>query len=144
MSAYLYPGFTAEMARELAATPADELLGLAIADPASFASAGLAYSFTKRANHVQVQAASVAWGARGARINSISPGIIDTAQGRAELQSPSGAGMRAMIEGSNAKRMGTPADIAGAVEFLLSPANSFVSGIDLLVDGGAVAAMKTR
>ena len=144
MSAYLHPGFTAETARQLAATPADDLLGLPVADPAGFPSAGIAYAFTKRANLVQVQAASVAWAARGARINSISPGIIDTAQGRAELRGESGAGMRAMIDGSNAGRLGTPADIAGAVEFLLDPATSFVSGIDLLVDGGAIAAMKTR
>lgn len=143
MSAHLFPGFTPEMAAQLATTPADQLLGLAITDPASFASAGLAYSFTKRANLVQVQAASVAWGARGARINAISPGIIDTAQGQSELQGESGATMRAMVDGSNAKRLGTPADIANAVEFLLNPAASFVSGIDLLVDGGAIAAMKT-
>ena len=144
MSGQLYPGFTADEARQVATTPADRLLGLALADPARFPSAGLAYSFTKRANQVQVQAASAAWGARGARINSISPGIIDTAQGRAELDSPHGAGMRAMIDGSNAKRMGTPADIANAVEFLLSPAAAFISGTDLLVDGGAIAAIQTR
>jgi NAD(P)-dependent dehydrogenase (short-subunit alcohol dehydrogenase family) len=141
MSGYLYPGFTDETARLIAATPADQLLGLAAADPAGFAHAGMAYSFTKRANLVQVQAASVAWAGRGARINSISPGIIDTAQGRAELRGEQGVRMQAMIDGSNVRRMGTPADIADAVEFLLSPAASFISGVDLLVDGGAIAAI---
>ena len=76
-------------------------------------------------------------------VNSISPGIIDTAQGQAELRGESGARMRAMVDGSNAGRLGGPGDIAHAVEFLLSPAASFISGIDLLVDGGAVAAMQT-
>ena len=144
MSGHLIPAFTAEQVGQLATTPADQVLGLPIADPASFPSGGHAYAFTKRANLVQVQAASGTWGARGARINSISPGIIDTAQGRAELDSEHGAGMRAMIDGSNAKRVGTPDDIALAVDFLLSPASAFVSGTDLLVDGGAVAAMQAR
>lgn len=144
MSAYLHPGLTTEQARQLATTPTDRLLDLPLADAASFHSGGHAYSFTKRANQVQIQAGSVTWGARGARINTISPGIIDTAQGQAELRGEHGAGMRAMIDGSNAKRMGTPTDIAAAVAFLLSPAAAFISGIDLLVDGGAIAAMQSR
>jgi NAD(P)-dependent dehydrogenase (short-subunit alcohol dehydrogenase family) len=144
MSAYLYPAFTSEQARQLATTPADQLLDLPIADAAAFPSGGHAYSFTKRANLVQIQAGSVTWGARGARINTVSPGIIDTAQGRAELRGGHGAGMRAMVDGSNAKRLGTPSDIATAVDFLLSPAAAFISGMDLLVDGGVIAAMQTR
>jgi NAD(P)-dependent dehydrogenase (short-subunit alcohol dehydrogenase family) len=140
MGAYRYPAFAREQALQLATTPADELLALPIADPTRFSTSGAAYAFAKRANLVRVQAASVSWGARGARINSISPGVISTPMGQAELRTPSGAGMRAMIEGSNAKRIGTPADIATAVEFLLSPAAGFISGTDLLVDGGATAA----
>jgi NAD(P)-dependent dehydrogenase (short-subunit alcohol dehydrogenase family) len=53
------------------------------------------------------------------------------------------AGMQMMINSSSARRVGTPADIAAAVEFLLSPAAGFISGADLLVDGGAVAAVHT-
>ena len=63
--------------------------------------------------------------------------------GQAELSGESGAVMRMMIDASNARRLGTPADIAAAAEFLLSPAASFISGADLLVDGGAAAAVNT-
>ena len=106
--AYRWPAFTDEQALRLATIPADELLGLPIADPGTFPNSGAAYAFAKRANLVRVQAASVTWGTRDARINSISPGVIAT-----------------------------------AVEFLLSPAAGFISGTDLLVDGGATAAIKT-
>jgi NAD(P)-dependent dehydrogenase (short-subunit alcohol dehydrogenase family) len=100
-------------------------------------------AFAKHANQLRVQAASSTWGDRGARINSISPGVIATPMGRAEPSSDHGAVMKAMIDASNAKRVGTPADIAAAVDFLLSPAAGFISGTDLLVDGGVVAAVRT-
>jgi NAD(P)-dependent dehydrogenase (short-subunit alcohol dehydrogenase family) len=63
--------------------------------------------------------------------------------GQAELQGPTGSFMRDMVEGSGAGRLGTPDDIAAAVEFLVSPAASFVTGTDLLVDGGVVGALMT-
>ena len=72
---------------------------------------------------------------------SISPGVISTPMGAAELAGPFGDGMRAMIEMSGTGRIGTPDDIAGAVEFLVSAAASFITGTDLLVDGGVVAAL---
>lgn len=97
----------------------------------------------KRANQLRVRAASVRWGDRGARINSLSPGVISTPMGRQELAGASGASMRAMIDASAVKRPGTPADIADAASFLLSPAASFISGTDLLVDGGVVAAVRS-
>lgn len=143
MSGHFYPAFTGEQAVQLAITPADELLGLPIAAPVNFPSSSLAYSFAKRANLVRVQAGSVTWGAKGARINSVSPGVIATPMGQAELEGDHGTVMRAMIEHSNAKRVGTAADIAAAIEFLLSPASGFISGTDLLVDGGVTAAMQT-
>jgi NAD(P)-dependent dehydrogenase (short-subunit alcohol dehydrogenase family) len=62
--------------------------------------------------------------------------------GRAELAGPFGDVMRAMIERSGTGRIGTPDDVAAAVEFLVSPAASFITGTDLLVDGGVVAAMR--
>lgn len=108
------------------------------------ADAAAAYSFAKRANQLRVQAAAGAWGERGARVNSISPGIIATAMGEQELDGDSGDSMRAMIDGSPTGRVGTAHDIAAAVEFLLSPAAGFVTGTDLLVDGGVVAATRTR
>ncbi|MCK9898454.1 SDR family oxidoreductase [Frankia sp. AgB32] len=132
-----------DVARQLATTPAAELLSLPAARADQFPDGGQAYGFAKRANQLRVQAASTAWGARGARINSISPGVIATPMGAAELAGDNGVVMRMMIDASNAKRLGTPADIAAATEFLLSPAAGFISGIDLLVDGGAVAAIQT-
>jgi len=143
MAGHFQPPFSDEDAKLLALTPADELLALPIADPAVFPAPGLAYAFAKRANQVRVQAASVAWGDRGARVNSISPGVIATPMGRAELAGDSGAMMQMMIDASNAKRAGAPADVAAAAAFLLGPESTFISGADLLVDGGGVAAVRT-
>ena len=97
-----------------------------------------AYGLAKRANQVRVWSACMAWGARGARINSISPGIIATPMGNEELAGPSGEMMQAMIDNSAARRLGTAEDIAAAVEFLVGPNSSFITGTDLLVDGGEV------
>ena len=102
-----------------------------------------AYSVAKRANHLRVMAASAAWGERGARINSISPGVISTAMGQQELAGPTGAIMRAMVDASGTGRLGAPGDIAAAAGFLLGPDSSFITGTDLLVDGGVVAALKS-
>jgi len=121
--------------------PAEELLGLQACS--NITSSQMAYPFAKRANQIRVAAAAVTWGERGARINSISPGVISTAMGRLELDSESGALMRAMVENSGLRRLGTPEDIAAATEFLLGPSASFVTGTDLLVDGGVVAAITT-
>jgi NAD(P)-dependent dehydrogenase (short-subunit alcohol dehydrogenase family) len=127
----------------LATTETDALLQLpfvaeGIADP------GAAYGLSKRANQLRVKAASVAWGQRGGRVNSVSPGIISTPMGQQELEGPSGVYMKAMIEGSGTKRIGTPADIANAVSFLLSSEASFITGIDLLVDGGVIGSVTTN
>ena len=112
-----------------------ELSAEAITDP------GTAYSFAKRANQLRVRSGAVTWGRRGARVNSISPGIISTPMGSAELAGPNGEFMRGMIAGSPAGRVGTAHDIASAVEFLVGPAASFITGTDLLVDGGVVASL---
>lgn len=122
-----------------------DLLGVAVSldEFAKVIAPGAAYSIAKRGNQVRVQAASKAWGARGARINSISPGVISTPMGQEELAGESGAGMRVMVEGSGTGRLGTPNDIANATAFLLSDEASFITGTDLLVDGGTVAGVRS-
>jgi NAD(P)-dependent dehydrogenase (short-subunit alcohol dehydrogenase family) len=131
----------AETLRLLATTPTDELRELPVLDPDAL-DPGTAYGLAKRANHVRVEAASIAWGRRGGRVVSISPGVISTPMGAAELAGPFGDVMRNMVEISGTRRLGTPDDIAAAVEFLVSPAASFITGTDLLVDGGVVAAVR--
>lgn len=135
--------FPAEMESALALTPTEQLLSLPFwADP-SFADAGAAYSVAKRGNQLRVQAASLAWGAQGARINSISPGVISTPMGQQELDGESGKNMRAMVAASGTGRYGTAEDIAKAAAFLLGPDSTFITGTDLLVDGGTVAAVRS-
>ncbi|MGO2542558.1 MAG: SDR family oxidoreductase [Specibacter sp.] len=135
--------FPAEMETALALTPTDQLLSLPFWSDPSFSDAGTAYSVAKRGNQLRVQAASLAWGARGARINSISPGVISTSMGQQELDGESGQGMRAMVEASGTGRYGTAEDIAKAAAFLLGPDSTFVTGTDVLVDGGVVAAVRS-
>jgi NAD(P)-dependent dehydrogenase (short-subunit alcohol dehydrogenase family) len=142
MAGHLFPPLTAEQERALAHTPANELLGLEFVSPQKITEPGIAYGIAKQANHIRVRAASAPWGRRGARINSISPGIISTPMGQQELASPVGDGMRAMIAASATGRLGTPEDIASATAFLLGPDASFITGTDLLVDGGVIAAVK--
>ncbi|OLT30211.1 short-chain dehydrogenase [Actinomadura sp. CNU-125] len=143
MAGHFHPGFSPEERARLATTPADDLLSLPVCAESGFADSGSAYSFAKSANLLRVRAASTTWGARGARVNSISPGVIATPMGQAELDSEHGASMRKMIDASNAKRVGTPADIAATAEFLLGPSATFISGTDLLVDGGVTATVTT-
>lgn len=132
---------TAEQESALAHTPAGELLRLSFADPEALGQG--AYGLAKYGNRLRVQAASAAWGARGARINSVSPGVIATPMGQQELDGASGRTMRAMVAASGTGRLGTPEDIAEAAAFLLGPGASFITGNDLLVDGGVVAALRS-
>ncbi|ACC38712.1 short-chain type dehydrogenase/reductase [Mycobacterium marinum M] len=140
MAGHLLPPPSAEQERELAHRPPGQLLELdfvgSIVEPA------FAYPFAKQANSIRVRAASRQWGQREARVNSISPGIISTPMGQQELASPVGDGMRAMIAMSGTGRIGTPDDIAAAAAFLLGPEATFITGADLLVDGGVVAAIR--
>jgi len=140
MAGHMFPPLTPEQERAVIEASAQELLKVPfiseLTEPA------LAYGVAKRANQIQVQAASKVWGERGARINSISPGIISTPMGQLELASPVGEGMRAMTAVSAAGRVGTPDDIAAAASFLLGPDASFITGADLLVDGGVTAALR--
>lgn len=133
---------TAEQEAALAVTPATALAGLSFLHPEPALPPMLAYPIAKRGAIIRVQAAAGAWGRAGARVNSISPGVISTAQGRDELAGESGTRMRQMIEQSATGRIGTAEDIAAAATYLLDPAAGFVTGTDLLVDGGVVATMR--
>ena len=143
MSAALVGSLGADAEAAIATTPTAELLAIPVVAEMAAGDPGLAYAFAKRAVQVLVAKASVPWGRRGARINSVSPGVIATSMGQAELDGPHGEGMRAMVAMSGTSRLGTPDDIAAAVEFLVSERASFITGTDLLVDGGVVAAVRT-
>jgi NAD(P)-dependent dehydrogenase (short-subunit alcohol dehydrogenase family) len=96
-----------------------------------------AYPMSKRAVQLYAEAMAPAFGKLGARINSLSPGMIDTEMGR--LENSAGPEMAKMVAITPMERMGRASEIASAVAFLASPAASYVSGTDLLVDGGTVA-----
>lgn len=143
MAGHMGPPIEADVQLALATAPVDELASLPALEAIRAGDPGLAYTFAKRGNHLRVRAQSVAWGERGARLNSISPGVIATPMGLAELAGGSGAFMQAMIDGSGTGRVGTPDDIAAATEYLVGPGSAFITGTDLLVDGGVVGALTT-
>jgi NAD(P)-dependent dehydrogenase (short-subunit alcohol dehydrogenase family) len=143
MAGQFNPRLEPDVELQLANTPADELLDLEVCSPAQISTGAQAYPFAKRANQIRVSAAANSWGLRGARINSISPGCISTDMGRLELTGESGDLIQMMIDNVGLRRIGTPEDIAAAAEWLLGPASSFITGTDLLVDGGVVAGIRT-
>ena len=128
--------------KQLAFTPADELLALPFLQDDAIPNTLVAYMVAKRANFLRVQAEAMAWGERGARVNAISPGIIVTPLAAHELNSEIGDIYRGMVEASPSKRMAPPEEIAEAAAFLLGPTAGFVTGSDLLIDGGVIAAMR--
>lgn len=138
---YMIPPLPPEQNEALARTPADHLAQLSFLQPAVVTNSGAAYALSKRANTLRVQAASIAWGDRGARLNSLSPGIIMTPLAQDELNSPSGAAYQRMIAASAAGRVGTPDEIGAVAAFLMGRDGSFISGSDLLIDGGVIAAI---
>ncbi|MEH0554007.1 SDR family oxidoreductase [Streptomyces sp. B21-101] len=143
MAGHMATGISADQERALAMTPAHELLALPFLASNAVSDPGSAYVLAKRANVLRVQAAAGVWAARDARVNSISPGVISTSMAQQELSGESGEQMRQMVAMSAAKRLGTPDEIAAVAEFLLSPQAGFITGTDLLVDGGVIAAART-
>src|SRR5215217_3178311 len=142
MAGYMLPPLEPSQEHALSHTPADELLQLPFLGEGAVPNSGAAYALSKRANHLRVQAESVVWGDRGARVNSMSPGIILTPLAQDEMASEGGPVYRSMIETSAAGRVGTTDEIAAAAAFLLGPDAAFVTGSDLLIDGGVIAAIR--
>jgi NAD(P)-dependent dehydrogenase (short-subunit alcohol dehydrogenase family) len=140
---HMLPPLPAEQNTALASTPATELTALPMLQADAVPNSGFAYALAKRANILRVQAASVVWGDRGARLNSLSPGIIMTPLAMDELNSDSGEAYQRMIQASAAGRVGTPDEVAGAAAFLMGPDGAFVTGTDLLIDGGVIASITT-
>jgi NAD(P)-dependent dehydrogenase (short-subunit alcohol dehydrogenase family) len=142
MAGHMPPPLDPETAHALAFTPTEELLALPVLGPDAVPNSGAAYAISKQANHLRVQAAAVTWGDRGARVNCISPGIILTPLARDEMSGPGAEGYRKMIEVSAAGRVGTADEVATAAAFLLGPDAGFITGTDLLIDGGVIAALR--
>lgn len=136
-SGYRLGSLTDEENRILATTPTEELLSLPILEKAS--DTLKAYQLSKRCNCLRVMYESGNWGKRGARLNSISPGIIITPLANDELNGPRGAMYKRMLELCPSKRAGTPDDVANVAELLMTDRGSFISGSDFLMDGGVTA-----
>jgi len=131
---------TVEENKALATTPADELLALPMLQPGQVTDSLHAYQLSKRGNSLRVMAEAVRWGKRGARLNTISPGIIITPLARDELAGPRGDGYRRMLELCPAGRAGTPDEVGTVGALLMGPQGAFITGSDFLMDGGVTAA----
>ena len=139
-SGHRLPALTPEQDEQLALTPTEELLKLPLLQPANIRDTLHAYQLAKRCNVKRVMAEAVAWGRRGARINSISPGIIVTPLALDEFNGPRGDFYKTMFARCPAGRPGTADEVANVAELLLGPQGAFITGSDFLMDGGATAA----
>lgn len=131
---------TDEQNKALATTPADDLLALPMLQPDQVRDSLHAYQLSKRGNALRVMAEAVQWGKRGARVNTISPGIIITPLAKDELSGPRGEGYRRMLENCPAGRAGTPDEVGAVGALLMGPDGAFITGSDFLMDGGVTAA----
>jgi NAD(P)-dependent dehydrogenase (short-subunit alcohol dehydrogenase family) len=138
-SGHRLPPLSVEQNKALALTPTEELLGLPFLQPDQVTDSLHAYQLSKRGNSLRVMAEAVRWGKRGARVNTISPGIIITPLAKDELTGPRGAGYRRMIELSPAGRPGTPDEVGSVGALLMGPDGGFITGSDFLMDGGVTA-----
>lgn len=138
-SGHRMPQLTPEEDRALATTPTEELLNLPLLQPANIRDTLHAYQLAKRCNEKRVMYEAVNWGARGARVNSISPGIIVTPLAIDEFNGPRGDFYKNMFAKCPAGRPGTADEIANVAELLMSDKGAFITGADFLIDGGATA-----
>ena len=138
-SGHRLPALPPEQNNALAITPADELLALPMLQPDQVKDPLHAYQISKRGNSLRVMAEAVRWGKRGARVNTISPGIIITPLAKDELSGPRGPGYRRMIELCPAGRAGTPDEVGNVGALLMGPDGAFITGSDFLIDGGVTA-----
>ena len=138
-SSWRMPALTPEEDELLATTPADELLKLDMLQPGNIRDTLHAYQMAKRCNVKRVMAESVKWGERGARINSISPGIIVTPLALDEFNGPRGGFYKNMFAKCPAGRPGTADEAANVAELLMGSKGAFITGADFLTDGGATA-----
>jgi NAD(P)-dependent dehydrogenase (short-subunit alcohol dehydrogenase family) len=113
---------------------------MAMLQPDQVRESGYAYMISKRANALRVAAEAVRWGKRGARLNAISPGIIITPLARDELNGPRKAGYQRMLDICAAGRAGTPDEVGGVAALLMGEAGNFITGSDILMDGGVTSA----
>lgn len=141
-AAYMYP-ISNDIELQLVNTPTEELKNVKFIQEVAMQNSGFAYMIAKRMNHLQAQrAAATTWRKRRARINSISPGVIVTPLAYDEFRA-SGEGYQAMIDASAAQRTGTSDEVAEAAAFLLGEHAKFITGTDLLIDGGVIASIRT-
>jgi len=139
-SGHRLPPLSTEQNAALATTPVEELLNLPMVQPDQVKDSLHAYQISKRGNSLRVMAEAVRWGKRGARVNTISPGIIITPLANDELKGPRGPGYRRMLEVSAAGRAGTPDEVGTVGALLMGPDGAFITGSDFLMDGGVTAA----
>lgn len=138
-SGHRMPALSAEVDRQLACTPTEDLLSLAVLQPHHIRDTLHAYQMAKRCNVKRVMAEAVKWGERGARLNSISPGIIVTPLAIDEFNGPRGDFYKNMFARCPAGRPGTADEVAHVAELLMSERGAFITGSDFLIDGGATA-----
>lgn len=139
-SGHRMPALSPEIDEQIAMTPAEELLNLEVLKPENIKDTLHAYQMAKRCNVKKVMAEAVKWGKRGARINSISPGIIVTPLAIDEFNGSRGDFYKNMFAKCPAGRPGTADEVANLAEILLSEKADFITGSDFLIDGGATAA----
>lgn len=138
-SGHRMPALTPEQDEQLAITPTEKLLELDMLKSGNIRDTLHAYQMAKRCNVKRVMAEAVRWGKRGARINSISPGIIVTPLALDEFNGPRGDFYKNMFAKCPAGRPGTADEVANVAELLMASKGAFITGADFLIDGGATA-----